>query len=239
MDFINQMKEESLKINIELSSVQLEQFYIYYENLIETNKVMNLTSITEQGDVIRKHFMDSLALVNYIDFSSVQSVIDIGTGAGFPGIPLAIYLPEVQFTLLDSLNKRIIFIQNVIEKMGIKNVIAIHGRAEEYARQEEYREKYHFAVSRAVANLATLSEYCIPFVEVGGSFISYKAGDIEEEVKLAMGAIEKLGGSYAETKKFNLLDLDIARSFVKIEKEKKTIEKYPRGAGKPLKKPLS
>ena len=163
------------KNEIDLSEKQLEQFQIFYDYMIEMNQVMNLTSITEEDEVILKHFYDSMSIVKYFDFKPDEYVIDVGTGAGFPGIPLAIFLPKVQFTLMDSLNKRIIFLQDVVKKCGLKNVECIHSRAEELAKNEKYREKYDVCVSRAVANLSVLLEYCIPFIKKGGMFISYKS----------------------------------------------------------------
>ena len=172
------------ELGIALSQEQKKQFITYYEYLVEKNKVMNLTAITEYNEVILKHFLDSLSIVKVGSFDQKKlpgkSVIDIGTGAGFPGIPLKIAFPELKITLLDSLNKRVNFLNEVIEMLGLKDVTALHGRAEDYAKQKEHREKYDFCVSRAVANLSTLSEYCIPFVKEGGSFISYKSGKIDE-----------------------------------------------------------
>ena len=180
------LKEKALQLNIELTDDQLQQFRLYYDLLIEKNKVMNLTAITDLEDVITKHFLDSIAL-GFLnpDLKNVDagySVLDLGTGAGFPGIPLKIAFPHLHVTLMDSLNKRVKFLHSVIEELGLSNINAIHGRAEELARNKEYRESFDLCVSRAVANLSTLSEYCIPFIKVGGQFISYKASEIEDEV---------------------------------------------------------
>ena len=206
-------------------------------------KVMNLTAITEYEEVILKHFLDSLSIVKVSNFDqnklAGKSVIDIGTGAGFPGIPLKIAFPELKITLLDSLNKRVNFLNEVIEMLGLKNVTAVHGRAEDYAKQKEHREKYDFCVSRAVANLSTLSEYCIPFVKEGGSFISYKSGKIDEELTQAENAVKILGGKVQDVVKFPLMDTDMDRSFVVIKKVKPTAKKYPRKAGLPSKEPLA
>lgn len=227
----------------ELTKKQIEQFKKYYELLVETNKVMNLTAITDKDEVVLKHFIDSLAIQNYVDFTSKKfNVIDIGTGAGFPGIPLKIAFPQLDITLFDSLNKRIKFLQNVIDELGLDNgegkCEAIHGRAEEAGKNTLYREKYDFVVSRAVANMAVLSEYCLPFTKVGGLFIPYKSGEIDEELSNSKKAINILGGKYVETKKLVLPDSDIKRSFVIVKKIKNTPKAYPRKAGTASKQPL-
>ena len=210
--------------------------------LIETNKVMNLTAITDPVEVIEKHFLDSLGLIKCYDLSKPVRVIDMGTGAGFPGIPLKISYPQLEITLLDSLNKRINFLNNVIDVINLHNIVTIHGRCEEIARDKKHRESYDLCVSRAVANLSTLSEYCIPFVKIDGKFISYKAGNIENEVENAVSAVEKLGGKLCEIVEFSLRDTskdeNIIRNFVVIDKEKSTPNKYPRKAGIPSKEPL-
>ena len=232
------LKEKTNSIGIELSDVQIQQFQKFYELLIEWNKVMNLTGITEYEEVVEKHFVDSLSLVKIVDINHFETVIDIGTGAGFPGIPLKIAFPHLKITLLDSLNKRINFLNTVINELGLTEIKTIHGRAEDFAKKPEYRESYDLCVSRAVANLATLSEYCLPYVRVGGSFISYKSGEIDEEVNSAKKAVQILGGKIEKVEKFNLPGADIGRSFVKIEKSKNTSKKYPRKAGLPAKEPL-
>ena len=230
----NQLKE----LDIELTETQKQQFNKYYELLTEWNKVMNLTGITEYDEVNEKHFVDSLAIVKAVDMNGVSSVIDIGTGAGFPGIPLKIAFPQLHVVLLDSLNKRIKFLDAVIEELGLEDIITLHGRAEDYARKEEYREKFDLCVSRAVANLATLSEYCIPYIRVGGMFISYKSGNIEDELNASKKAVNVLGGSLEDTVKFQLPGTEIGRSFVKVKKNKNTAKKYPRKAGLPGKEPI-
>lgn len=231
--------EEKLQsLGIELTEKQYEQFDKYYELLVEWNKVMNLTGITEYEEVNEKHFIDSLSIVKAIDITKVKSIIDIGTGAGFPGIPLKIAFPELKITLLDSLNKRIKFLDTVIEELGLENIETIHGRAEDFAKKAEYREQYDLCVSRAVANLSTLSEYCLPFVNVGGEFIPYKSGEIDAEVKEAGVAIKVLGGKLNEVVKFQLPGSDISRSFVKIKKVKNTGKKFPRKAGLASKEPI-
>lgn len=230
---------ECKKTGIELTSEQVEQFQIYYEFLVEKNKVMNLTAITEYEEVVQKHFVDSISLVNAIDVSSYISLIDVGTGAGFPGIPLKIVFPHLNIVLLDSLNKRILFLNEVIEKLHLQNIRAIHSRAEDAAKNKEYREQFDLCVSRAVANLSSLSEYCLPFVKKGGLFVSYKSSNVDDEIVDAKKAFFLLGGKYVEKKEFNLPDSDIGRSLVVIKKEKTTPSKYPRKAGLPSKEPLS
>lgn len=231
------------KINIEISDDQINCFEKYYELLIEKNKVMNLTAITDKEDVIVKHFIDSIALIPYlldkgININNKLKIIDIGTGAGFPGLPLKIMMPDVKFTLLDSLNKRVSFLNEVIDELKLKDIEALHGRAEDYASDNKYREKYDICVSRAVANLSTLSEYCIPFVKEDGFFISYKAGESEEEINNSKNAIKILGGKINKVEEFILPGTDVSRVFVFIRKLELTDKKYPRKAGVPAKKPL-
>lgn len=228
--------DELNKISVELSEKQLEQFRIYYEMLVEKNKVMNLTGITEWDEVLEKHFLDSISLIRAIDLNQEISVMDMGTGAGFPGIPLKIAFPKLKVTLADSLNKRVLFLQEVIDALGLEGVEAIHGRAEDLARDKNYREQYDLSVSRAVANLSTLTEYCLPFVKIGGQFISYKSGEIEEETAASKSAVFLLGGKVKDVVKFELGESK--RSFIVIDKVKGTPKTYPRKAGTPSKKPL-
>lgn len=238
---MNDLANICKKLNINISENQLYQFNKYYEMLIEKNKVMNLTAITDKDEVIAKHFADSIAIIPYLEKQVMENsfkVIDIGTGAGFPGIPLKIMLPDMNITLLDSLNKRINFIGEVVEELDLSNVNLIHGRAEDYANDNNYREKYDLCVSRAVANLSTLSEYCIPFVKKGGMFISYKAGDSEEEINNSKHAIKILGGKISKVESFVLPKVDASRVFVMIDKINNTEKKYPRKAGVPAKNPL-
>lgn len=231
--------EEMLdELNISYTDKMIEQFNIYYKILIEWNKFMNLTGITEYQDVTVKHFIDSLSIVKIIDMKNIFSVIDVGTGAGFPGIPIKIIFPHMRVCLLDSLNKRVNFLNEVINKLNLDNITALHGRAEEIARKSEYREKYDLCVSRAVANLSSLSEYCLPFVKRDGCFISYKSGDIDEELIFSKHAINILGGKIENVIRFELSGTNIKRSLIRINKIKLTNKKYPRKAGIPTKEPL-
>ena len=226
------------KLNIQLNEKQMYQFKFYYEMLIETNKVMNLTAITEYNEVVDKHFVDSLSLIQALDLNRPLKMLDVGTGAGFPGIPLKIAFPQLRIVLLDSLNKRINFLNRVIEALELTDIKTIHGRAEDFGRNPEYRERFDLCVSRAVANLSTLSEYCLPFVQVGGHFIPYKSGKIQEEMEASRRAVTLLGGNIAECLSYNLADTDMERSLVIIDKVKPTKKAYPRKAGKPSKEPL-
>ena len=227
------------ELGIELSQKQKNQFIQFYEFLVEKNKVMNLTGITEFEEVLTKHFLDSLACVKAIDMTKVKTIMDIGTGAGFPGVPLKIAFPHLEACLLDSLKKRVNFLEESFALLGLEGIKAIHGRAEEYAKNKEYREKYDLCVSRAVANLSTLSEYCLPFVKVGGKFISYKSEKITEEMNAAQHAVKILGGKMDGQVEFTLPDSDIYRNLFIITKEKSTPAKFPRKAGLPSKEPLS
>ncbi len=231
----------------DLTDIQLSQFEKYFRMLIEKNKVMNLTAITDRDEVILKHFIDSIALAGYYNLNQSLNVIDVGTGAGFPGIPLKIAFPKLNVTLFDSLNKRIKFLQEVIDELNLNGNYddssvgicqAIHGRAEEGGRNKELREKYDLAVSRAVANMAVLCEYCLPFVAEGGYFIPYKTGKIDEELSQGKKAISILGGKYEKMEKLMLPDSDISRSFVFVKKVKSTPKAYPRKAGTASKQPL-
>lgn len=234
----NLLEKKMRGIHIELDDRQIQQFHRFYELLVEWNKVMNLTSITEYEEIVDKHFVDSLSIVENFNLDSVSKIIDVGTGAGFPGIPLKIAFPDIEMVLLDSLNKRIRFLNHVIEELGLKDIYTIHGRAEDYARQKEYREQFDLCISRAVANLATLSEYCIPYVKRGGMFISYKSGNIDEEILESEKAVQVLGGRIEDVIKFQLPETNIGRSFVKIVKVKNTSGKYPRKSGTPAKEPI-
>lgn len=243
--------ESDLKyLNIQLSQKQIEQFLVYYEMLAEWNQMINLTAITEYEDVMKKHFVDSLSLAKVcgssepgqseaFDLSGTAALIDVGTGAGFPGLALKIAFPNLEVTLLDSLNKRIHFLDAVIEKLGLLGVRTVHGRAEDFAKPGQLRECFDLCVSRAVANLSVLSEYCLPFVKQGGLFISYKSERISQEISAAGKAISVLGGKLKRQVEFTLPDSDIYRNLVVIQKQKTTPKKYPRKAGLPTKEPLS
>lgn len=236
-------------VGVTLTDIQMEQFNKYYEMLVEKNKVMNLTAITERDEVELKHFIDSVALGAYFDLKDKAiSVIDVGTGAGFPGIPLKIAFPKLNVVLFDSLNKRVKFLQEVIDELGLDGESspeqgkgyckAIHGRAEEGGRQKDLRDSFDLVVSRAVANMAVLSEYCLPFTKEGGYFIPYKTGTVDEELTQGKKAISILGGKLEKTEKLMLPDSDIGRSFVFIKKVKPTPKAYPRKAGTASKQPL-
>ncbi len=241
----SQMIKDFSSFGIELTDKQLDQFDKYYQLLIKWNEVMNLTAITEFNDVCKLHFVDSVSGYKFFDFSKEEfSLVDIGTGAGFPGIPLKIVFPQLHITLLDSLNKRLNFLNEVIDQLGLNecgSIKTLHGRAEDYCLVKEgsLRETFDIAVSRAVANMSTLSEYCLPYVKVGGSFIAYKSEKAQEELKDAKGAIHLLGGKLVSADEFLLPDSDVSRTICIVEKKENTSKKYPRKAGVPSKQPLS
>ena len=224
-------------MGIDLSEKQLLQFEKYYELLTEWNSFMNLTAITEHEEVLKKHFLDSLSIAKAVKMEDIHTVMDIGTGAGFPGIPLKISYPHLKVVLLDSLGKRVKFLNHVINELGLEDISAIHGRAEDFARQAEYREQFDLCVSRAVANLSSLSEYCLPYTRKNCLFVSYKSGKVEEEMENAKRAISLLGGKVEHVSKFMLTDAG-ERALVVIRKEKHTSNKYPRKAGLPSREPL-
>jgi len=225
------------ELGIQLTDIQKQQFVDYYELLIEKNKVMNLTAITEFKEVINKHFIDSVSLIKAYELSN-QKILDLGTGAGFPGIPLKIVFPDTEIVLLDSLNKRILFLNEVIQKLGFKKITALHGRAEDYGKDRNYREQFDLCVSRAVAKLSSLSEYCLPFVKKEGCFVSYKSGQVETELEESAKAIKVLGAKVEKVKEFILPGTDIERTLVVLKKIKNTPSNYPRSAGKPSKEPI-
>ena len=231
--------QEDLKsFSLQLTEKQINQFLHYYEMLTEWNGFMNLTSITEYDEVMKKHFIDSLSLVKIFDTSCMCKVIDVGTGAGFPGLVLKIAFPQMEITLLDSLNKRIHFLNAVIEELDLKGITTLHGRAEDYARPGQLREQFDLCVSRAVANLSVLAEYCLPYVKVGGCFVAYKSEKLNEELTESKNAISLLGGKMEKNEEFKLPNSDIFRSLICIRKVQPTSKKYPRKAGTPTKEPI-
>ena len=234
---MSELKDLFKEVHIDLDDDKEAKFERYYELLVEWNQKFNLTAITDHKEVLIKHFLDSISIVKAFDMDRISSLIDVGTGAGFPGIPLAIVFPDIRVTLLDSLNKRVAFLNEVISKLELDNVSAYHGRAEDFAKGE-HREKYDLCVSRAVANLSTLSELCLPFVKVGGFFVAYKSEKAADEIKLAEKAVDILGGKISESIDFILPSTDYERTIVIINKVKDTPSKYPRKAGTPSKQPL-
>lgn len=229
-------KDFCLYFEEEIDDNKIQKFYDYMNLLVEWNKKINLTAITEEKDIILKHFVDSLTVLKYIKEN--KSIVDVGTGAGFPGIPLAIMNDSLKITLVDSLNKRINFLNEVCSKIKLKNTKAIHSRAEEFGQDNNYRESYDIAISRAVSNLTVLAEYLLPLVKVGGKIICMKGPDIEEELKQAKSAIDILGGKFERCDNFCLPKSDISRNIIIIKKIKETPKKYPRKAGTPVKTPL-
>lgn len=237
------------EFHISLSDEQVDRFIEYYELLAEWNSFMNLTAITDFDEVFKKHFIDSISLIKAKEDilrsigkdleKDILTVIDIGTGAGFPGIPLKIVFPNLEITLLDSLNKRVKFLDEVILKLQLRGIKAVHGRAEDLARKEDYRNCFDLALSRAVANMSTLSEYCIPFVKLNGLFIPYKSEKVSDELAIANKALSILGGSILHQIEFTLPESDHYRNLVIIQKKKDTPKKYPRKAGLPSKEPLA
>ncbi len=234
----NYLKDSLESIGLEPSDSIIMQLNKYYEMLVEKNKVMNLTAITEYEEVVIKHFIDSILISKVFDMDKINSIIDVGTGAGFPGVVLKIFYPEKKITLLDSLNKRINFLKEVGDELGLSKLNCQHGRAEDFARLPKEREGYDLCVSRAVANLSTLLEYCLPFVKKGGYFVAYKAEDCKDEINAASNSVKQLGGVIEETIFYNIPNTDITRAFVIIRKVNNTNKKYPRKAGLPSKEPL-
>jgi 16S rRNA (guanine527-N7)-methyltransferase len=230
--------EDFRKVDISLSENQINQFILFYNVLVEKNKVMNLTAITEWKDIVVKHFLDSALIVKTVCLEEFSNLIDVGTGAGFPGIVLKILYPDLEITLADSLNKRLNFLNEVIEILSLKGIRTVHARAEELGRDPAYREKYQIAVSRAVASLPTLCEYCMPLVKIGGVFVSYKSDKAEDEIQSSKKAIKVLGGMMEKSKMIPLPGDDITRCFVVIRKDSATGKKYPRKAPLPSKDPI-
>ena len=240
MDF-NEFKDKMIDygryMDLLFNDKQLKQFYMYMNLILEWNKKINLTAIVEPDDIIIKHFIDSLTISKYIEKD--ENLVDVGSGAGFPGIPLKIYRPDIDIILVDSLNKRINFLNQVIDDLKLKNICCVHSRIEDFARDKDYRENFKYVTARAVANLAVLSEYLIPLAKVNGKCICMKGNEIDEEVKNGINAIEILGGKIEEVDKFNLANTDIKRNVVIIDKKNNTPIKYPRKAGIPVKEPLN
>ena len=235
-EFKKVFMEYAKKIDIDINEEQINKFYDYMNLLIEWNKKINLTAITDYNEIILKHFVDSLTINKYIKENNY--VVDVGTGAGFPGIPLKIIRDDINIVLVDSLNKRINFLNEVIKELNLKNIETVHARAEEFGRNKKYRQKFDVATSRAVANLSTLSEYMIPLVKINGRCICMKGKEIKEELKYSLNAIKVLGGKVENVEEFELADNDINRSIIYILKEKDTPNKYPRKAGTPSKDPI-
>jgi 16S rRNA (guanine527-N7)-methyltransferase len=232
------LESAAAELGIPLQPHQLAQFARYYERLVEVNKTMNLTAITEEKDVYIKHFYDSLTLAPLLPAESIQSLIDVGTGAGFPGIPLKIAFPHIRLTMLDSLNKRVTFLRELAEDLGLEGVEAVHGRAEEAGRQPRFRESFDVATARAVARLNVLSEYCMPFVRVGGIFAAMKGADVLEEISEAQSAISRLGGGSIRDELLSLPEGKGDRHILLVQKNKPTPKKYPRRPGIPAKQPI-
>ena len=234
-----QLLNDSLnKMGIDITEKQTQQFFDYKSLLLQWNEKMNLTAITDEGEVVIKHFADSVSILSAVNIEEGATIIDVGTGAGFPGLPVKIVRPDLKVTLLDSLNKRIGFLNEVCTQLNLEPVDNIHARAEDGGQNHELREKFDYCLSRAVANLAVLSEYCLPFVKVGGSFISLKGPDVAQEVNDGETAIKKLGGKVEQVIKIEIPNSDITHSLVIIKKIAKTPKLYPRKAGTASKNPI-
>ena len=238
MEALNPLKKSFEAMNIENSQELIEKFRIYMEGVLEWNEKVNLTTITDPDEFVIKHFIDSIICANYPEYINAVKIIDVGTGAGFPGIPLSIISPEKEFILMDSLNKRLKIIDELCQRTDIKNVVTLHARAEELAKNKAHRERYDLCVSRAVANMSVLAEYCLPFIKVGGFLMAYKGPEAENEVKEAEHALSLLGGKAEEIRNGNLKEFGIEHKVVVIKKVKNTPSKFPRKAGTPAKEPL-
>lgn len=235
---MRQLEKAFEELNIKYDASTLDKYRKYMDGILKWNKMVNLTTITEPEQFITKHYIDSLLSVPYREFREAERIVDVGTGGGFPGIPLALAAPDKEFVLLDSLNKRIKIIDELCREIGIHNVTPVHGRAEELARNKKHRQKYDLCVSRAVANMATLSEYCLPFIKKGGWFMAYKGPDTEQELKEAEKALRILGGKIRREERAQLTDFELEHKIIFIEKTGDTPSKYPRKAGTPSKEPL-
>jgi 16S rRNA (guanine527-N7)-methyltransferase len=235
---VEQFQKALEERGIILSSYQLEQYELYYETLVEWNEKMNLTAITEKGDVYLKHFFDSVSAGFYYDFTQPMTVCDVGAGAGFPSIPIKIAFPNIQVTIVDSLNKRITFLEHLAKVLKLDNVRFVHDRAETFGQNKEFREQFDVVTARAVARLSVLSELCLPLVKKGGTFLAMKAASAEDEVKLAQKAIQTLGGKIIQKESFSLPIENSERNIIIIQKEKNTPKQYPRKPGTPNKSPI-
>lgn len=238
MKYFQLIEEACTELNVELDEKKYDQFIKYMELIIEWNKKINLTAITDEEEIIKKHFIDSIKVLKFDSIKKAKNLIDIGTGAGFPGIPLKIMLPDLEVTLLDSLNKRIIFLDEVIKQLNLECIRAIHGRAEELGHDKKFREKYEISISRAVANLSVLSEYCIPFVKESGYFIAMKGPALDEELYEGKNAIPLLGGKIEKIEKVFIEETELNHNILVVKKVKKTNEIYPRKQSSISKKPL-
>ena len=235
---MDKIRKALSELNIECTDKMLNQFSVYMEGVLEWNEKINLTAITDRDEFIEKHFIDSVLAADSPEVRAAESIIDVGTGAGFPGIPLAIIFPEKSFVLMDSLNKRLKVIDDLCARAGITNVTTVHGRAEELARNKQHREKYSLCVSRAVANMSTLSEYCLPFIKLSGYFLAYKGPDCEAELKEAENAVRTLGGKITDIRETDISDYNLSHKIIYVKKVKETPAKFPRKAGIPSKEPL-
>ncbi|AOZ92860.1 16S rRNA (guanine(527)-N(7))-methyltransferase RsmG [Paenibacillus crassostreae] len=239
MDSIQQLFADRLQEHgIILNELQLEQFETYFKELVNWNEKMNLTGITERDQVYTKHFYDSVSLSFYMEMEHIKTLADIGSGAGFPGIPLKICFPEIQLTIIDSLNKRITFLKNIVEKLNLAGVELIHGRAEDWGHKQGYRDHYDLVTARAVAKLALLNEFCLPFVRVDGIFAAMKGSDPTEEIKEASYSLKQLKGKLNKVEKFTLPVEDAERHIIIVQKRTATPQKYPRSPGVAAKSPL-
>jgi len=235
---MRQLEKALNQLNISVSGETVSKFEKYMKQVLEWNEKVNVTAITNEEDFVKKHFIDSVLCANFDEIGKADHIIDVGTGAGFPGVPLALIFPEKQFLLIDSLGKRIKILDEMVGKLEIPNVKTLHTRAEDLARNKAYREKFDGCVSRAVANLATLAEYCLPFVKIGGAFLSYKGPEAVEELKSASKAIKLLGGEAGDVRKVALEGFEFDHNIVIVKKIQKTPDQYPRKAGTPAKTPL-
>lgn len=229
--FKDVLREQATLSKIELNDNQINSLEKYYELLIEWNEKINLTALTEPHDVALKHFCDSILLLKYADIPQNSTLIDVGTGAGFPSVPIKIVRPDIRLCLLDSLNKRLIFLQEVVDTLGLKDVTIVHSRAEDGAKKADLREKFDFATSRAVAQLNVLSEYCLPYVKVGGAFLAMKGKYSEDEIADAKSAIKLLGGKTEKVDTYNLAD-GSERTIINVKKVSSTDKRYPRTSAK-------